>query len=438
GEDLKKEDLPRLGNALAKFYENAKNIVIGRDMRISGADFFDAISAAFINAGINVIDIGIVDTPSVSFAVGYYNYCGGIQITASHNPAKYNGLKLCTYNARPINYDNGINKIEYNFKNNIMPRQSEIKGKIIKKDIKNDYINWLRSQITDIKKLKIVVDAGNGMAGKYIKDLLNVYNIDLIPLYFELDGSFPNHEANPLKYENLKDLQKKVKETNADIGAAFDGDADRVCFVDERGEIIQCDLITILIAKILLQKNPQQKILYDLRSSKVCFEEIQKFGGTPIISRVGHAYIKQQLAEENGIFAGELSGHYYFRDNYYCDNGLLAFLKVLEFLSNARQKLSEIIKPLRKYYASGEINSKVKNPDKIINLIEEKYKNQALKIFRLDGLSIEFSDYWFNLRKSNTEPELRLNLEARNFETMQKMRDQILDDIRQFDKNENK
>lgn len=417
----------RFGIAAAKYFQQPE-IVVGRDMRLSGDEIFAALARGIRHCGSDVIDVGVVDSPHIYYVVGKHGYKAGIMITASHNPPQYNGFKLCRENAIPLSYDTGLNKIEEIF--NANPRgAAEPNGTIKPRDCYAEYIAYLQKFVTrELAPLKVIIDAGNGMAGKFVGDLLKPYPVQLALMYPELDGSFPHHEANPLKEENVRELCARVKAEKADLGIAFDGDADRVAFIDNTGEMITCDLITILIARAYLSEQPGSTILYDLRSSWAVKEEIEAAGGKPIMSRVGHSYIKQQLRDTNGIFAGELSGHYYFRDNYFCDSGFLAMFKVLQMLSDDRRPVAEIIRPLKRYSASGEINSRVADPAGVLTALEKKYA--TLKQFSLDGLSIEASDWWCNVRSSNTEPVVRLNLEAKSKALMEKMRDEVLGVIR--------
>jgi len=291
----------------------------------------------------------------------------------------------------------------------------------------SDYISYIMNFATGISGLKVVADAGNGMAGLTLSKAFRYLSCRLVPLYFKPDGSFPNHEANPLKKEALTDLQKKVVEEKADFGVAFDGDADRLGFVDENGEIISNDLITALIADEFLRENKGEKILYDLRSSWIVKEEISK-KGIPIKCRVGHAFIKQQMRDENALFAGELSGHFYFRDHFFTESDLLPMIIIMRLLCHRGKPLSELVRPLRRYFASGEINSEVPDKDAKILELEKIYNNGNIE--KLDGLTVEYNDWWFNVRQSNTEPLLRLNVEAKTKELMEKKRDELLDAIR--------
>lgn len=426
-EQLNPDVAYRFGIAAAKYFQQPE-IVVGRDMRLSGEEIFQALARGIRHCGSDVIDVGVCDSPHIYYVVGTHGYKAGIMITASHNPPQYNGFKLCREQAIPISYDTGLNRIEEIF--NANPRgAAEPNGSIKPRDCFAGYLAYLQQSVTaPLAPLKVIVDAGNGMAGKYVAELLKPHPVQTTVMYPELDGSFPHHEANPLKEENVRELCARVKAERADLGIAFDGDADRVAFIDNRGEMITCDMITILIAQAYLREQPGATILYDLRSSWAVKEEIEKAGGQAVMSRVGHSYIKQQLRDLNAVFAGELSGHYYFRDNFYCDSGFLAMFKVLQLLSQDRRPVAEILAPMRRYFASGEINSRVGNPAGVISALQEKYA--SLKQFSLDGLSIEAADWWCNVRSSNTEPVVRLNLEAKTRALMEQQRDEVLGIIR--------
>ena len=404
-------------------------VVVGRDMRVSSLPIFQHLTAGLMDAGLDVIDIGLVSTPVIAFSTGHYQYDAGIMVTASHNSKEYNGLKMSKKGAYPISYETGIAALEDKVINFKKPSKLGKKGKIYTKEVIEDYLQHVLKFARKIKKMKIVVDAGNGMAGLMVPKLAKFLPCTIIPLYFELDGTFPHHDANPLEPKNMKDLVEAVKREKADLGAAFDGDADRVMFVDNEGGVVSADLTTALIAHEFLRHHPGETILYDLRSSQIVKEVVEKMGGKSQMCRVGHAFIKQALRESGGVFAGELSGHYYFRDNFFADSALIAFVMILNVLSEEKASLSKMISPLKKYYATGEVNSRVKDPDALMKLAEKKYASG--KVFFLDGLSVEFSDWWFNLRKSNTEPLLRLNVEANSQSLLKEKSEELLQLIRQ-------
>ena len=419
-----------LGIAFAKFLEHEREpatIVVGEDMRPSSPLLADAFSDGAISQGMDVIRIGLASTDMLYFASGKLNL-PGIMFTASHNPAKYNGMKLCKSGARPIGKETGLDKIRQLIEQGV-PISNRSIGSVRNQDLLNDYVDYLLSLFPEKafnkRKLKVVIDAGNGMAGFTAPAVMERLNIELIPMYFELDGNFPNHEANPIEAKNLKDLQKRVKKEKADIGLAFDGDADRCFLIDEKGELVNPSALTSLIAVNQLKTKPGSTIIYNLISSKAVSEVIAENGGIGVRSRVGHSYIKSLMAESGAIFGGEHSGHFYFSDFWRADSGMLAALYALTELMASKKTLSELLKPFNRYVASGEINSKVKNAEKSIELIRKKYCDKYL-VDELDGLTITADSWWFNLRPSNTEPLLRLNVEADTEKEMIKIRDTVL------------
>lgn len=414
----------KLGCAIVKFLE-CKKVVVGRDMRDSSEELSAELIRGINDMGADVLDIGLCTTPMNYYANGMYDADASVMVTASHNPAGWNGFKICRAKAVPLSGESGIMDlkqlvIEDNFE------LAETKGKKTDKEIKKNYCDFLASHFhnPDRKEIKVVADCANAMGVLELECLKILPGLKIIPLYDELDSSFPNHEANPLKEDTLIDLQAKVIDEQAALGIAFDGDADRCGFVDEEGEIIRSDFITALIAKDILKEKPGSKIFYDLRSSKVVKETIEENKGEALMCRVGHAFIKQQMREEEAIFAGELSGHYYFAENYNAESSGLAAIRILNMLISSGEKLSELSAELKQYYQSGEINRKVSDSKKIIDKIKEKYSDG--NIFFLDGVSVEFPDFWFNIRSSNTEPLLRLNLEAKDKEMMQKKTGEVL------------
>jgi phosphomannomutase len=419
-----------LGIAFAKFLEHEREpatIVVGEDMRPSSPLLADAFSDGAISQGMDVIRIGLASTDMLYFSSGKLNL-PGIMFTASHNPAKYNGMKLCKSGARPIGKETGLDKIRQLIEQGV-PISNRSIGSVRNQDLLTDYVNYLLSLFPEKafnkRKLKVVIDAGNGMAGFTAPAVMERLNIELIPMYFELDGNFPNHEANPIEAKNLKDLQKRVKKEKADIGLAFDGDADRCFLIDEKGELVNPSALTSLIAVNQLKIKPGSTIIYNLISSKAVSEVIAENGGIGVRSRVGHSYIKSLMAESGAIFGGEHSGHFYFSDFWRADSGMLAALYALTELMASKKTLSELLKPFNRYVASGEINSKVKNAEKSIELIRKKYCDKY-QVDELDGLTITADTWWFNLRPSNTEPLLRLNVEADTEKEMVKIRDTVL------------
>ncbi|MBN8525977.1 MAG: phosphomannomutase/phosphoglucomutase [Planctomycetes bacterium] len=398
----------QIGNATAQVLKLAgKRYTVGRDMRVSGPMLKAAVVKGLVDAGVHVVDVGMVSTPAVTFSMHHLDTEGGIQVTASHNPAPYGGIKITGPGFKPIGGGTGMEEIE------AIARAAKIVkvpgGSITEVVTLDAYAVYLAKLWAPKRKLKIVIDGGNGIIGTLFQHLLpKLGNIEVVAMNFDPDGRFPIHEANPLKLENLKDLQARVKAEKADFGAAFDGDGDRCALVDETGEFISCDLTTALLAKYFLAKEPGATIAYDLRSSKVVAEYAASLGGKAVETRVGHSFIKQTLKHEHAVFAGELSGHYYFRDFWNADSGLYAFI-LLANIASETAKLSELVKPLRKYFHTGEINFKVADAAAVFAKAKAL---QGGKVEELDGVTVRFADWWFNLRASNTEPVVRLNLEA--------------------------
>jgi phosphomannomutase len=422
------------GVAFARFIIQEREpgtVLIGEDMRPSSPQLADAFSAGITSLGLDVIRLGLASTDMLYFAAGKLNMPGAM-FTASHNPAEYNGIKLCLSGARPIGKESGLLAIE-NFVRSGSPVSIGNIGKESQRDLLADYVKHLHSlvDLSEIRKLKVVIDAGNGMAGFTAPAIFEGLNLEIIPMYFELDGSFPNHEANPIDAKNLKDLQKAVKKHKADIGLAFDGDADRCFLVDENGETVNPSDLTALIADRELKKNPGASIIYNLISSRAVAEVVEENGGTALRSRVGHSYIKAMMAQSGAIFGGEHSGHFYFKDFWRADSGALAALHAIAALGTSKGSLSKLLKPYQRYFSSGEINSKVKDAQKIMHFIEEKYsKSDSVTIDHLDGLTVSGDTWWFNLRPSNTEPLLRLNVEAKTLARMEKIKDEVLATVR--------
>ena len=406
-------------------------VVIGEDMRPSSPVFADAFSAGVTSQGLEVIRIGLASTDMLYFAAGKLNFPGAM-FTASHNPAEYNGIKLCLSGARPIGKESGLLTIE-RFVNDGSPIDFRSVGNESNRDMLTEYVDHLLTlvDLSDIRPLKIVVDAGNGMAGHTGPAVFARLNCEVIPMYYELDGTFPNHEANPIDPKNLKDLQKAVKKHKADIGLAFDGDADRCFLVDESGELVNPSTLTALIAARELAKNPGASIIYNLISSRAVVEIVEEGGGKAIRSRVGHSYIKKLMADTGAVFGGEHSGHFYFKDFWRADSGMLAALHAIAALGEVSAPLSKILKPYCRYVASGEINSEVADAQSSMNEISEKYGESAgNEVDHLDGLTVNGDTWWFNVRASNTEPLLRLNVEAKTEARMEKIRDEVLATIR--------
>jgi len=419
-----------LGVAFAKFLEIEREpatIVVGEDMRPSSAPLADAFSDGATSQGLDVIRIGLASTDMLYFASGKLNL-PGVMFTASHNPAKYNGMKLCKSGARPIGQESGLVKIRQLIEEGV-PMSNRPVGNVRKQELLSDYVDYLLTRFPKNtfkkRKLKVVIDAGNGMAGFTAPAVMEQLNVELIPMYFELDGNFPNHEANPIEPENLKALQKKVKKEKADIGLAFDGDADRCFLIDENGDLVNPSALTGLIAVRELKANPGATIIYNLISSKAVAEVISENGGIALRSRVGHSYIKTLMAESGAVFGGEHSGHFYFGDFWRADSGMLAALYALAELMATPKSLSNLLEPYNRYFSSGEINSKVKDASKSIKLVKDKYQDKY-EVDELDGLTVTAENWWFNLRPSNTEPLLRLNVEADTQKQMAEIRDTVL------------
>ncbi|OGP55499.1 MAG: Fis family transcriptional regulator [Deltaproteobacteria bacterium RBG_13_52_11] len=412
---------------------NAQSIVIGRDMRLSSSALAKAFIEGAIASGASVTDIGMTSTPLLYYAIIDGRFDGGVMVTASHLPGGMNGLKLCREEAIALSGDQGLPDLERLVHEGLPVQRSHPSGGSYQElDMVDRYIEKLSSFVHNPRPLKIVVDAGNGMAGPEVSGFFKRVPIwTLIPLYMEPDGRFPHHIANPLLPSATRDLQAMVRRENADIGVAFDGDADRCGFIDEKGGRIPEALVTALIGEFLLTKEPGATILYDLRSSRIVPETITRLGGKAVRTRVGHAFIKATLREENALFAGELSGHYYYRDMGFTDNAIFTMIQMLNFLSLKDIPLSRLIHPLQKYYATGEINIRVKDKDAVFTALEENYKDARKD--HLDGLSIEYDAWWFNLRASNTEPLMRLNLEANDATTQEEKKKEILETIGKAD-----
>ena len=428
------EDAARLIGRGFVAYLDARRIAVSRDMRLSSP----SVAAAFIDGareqGADVVDYGMLGTDMMYFAVARDGHDGGAQITASHNPKEYNGIKLVRREAFPLSGDAGIGDIRDLIVENRLPAPARPRGNVSQMDVQADYVKHVMSFIDPsiIKPFNVVLDAGNGIAGMVAPKLFERLPCKTTELCFEVDGTFPNHEANPLIEENRRDIVERVMRDKADIGIAWDGDADRCFFIDGSGEFIAGDFVTALLAEAFLIKHPGAKVVYDVRASYAVKDIVAKYGGTALMNRVGHAFFKRRMREEGAIFGGEVTGHYYFRDNFYADNGFIPALLILELMSRKGQTLRELLTPLReKYFISGEINTRVSD----MRTQQEKIDGLAAKystgnVYMLDGVSAEFADWHFNVRASNTEPMLRLNLEATTAELMERRRDEVLGFIR--------
>jgi phosphomannomutase len=409
-----------------------KVMAIGRDMRLSSPDIAAAAIRGASDSGADVVDLGQIGTEMLYFAVGEYGYEGGIQVTASHNPAAYNGMKIVRRGALPVGGDTGLDQIKDRALGGpIQP--ADAPGEVSQRDVYAAFHDRALGFIDPgaIQPLTVVLDGANGMAGPMVEPILGRLPVSVHPYSMEPDGHFPNHEPNPLLEENRTFIIAKVREHGADLGIAWDGDADRCFFVDDTGEFVPGDLITALIARSMLEKHPGATIVYDLRASWAVRDTIAAAGGTPLENRVGHAFIKARIRKEDAAFAGEVSGHYYFRDFYYCDTGVVPALVMLELLSRAGKPLSELLAPFReRYHISGEINSTVSDVPVKLQQLKERYSEKATRVSHMDGISFEFDDWHFNVRPSNTEPLLRLNLEALDADMMERRRDEVLELIR--------
>jgi len=427
-DQLDEEVAHRVGRAVVELTKTQR-VIVARDMRSSSEPLSTAFISGAMTQGADVLDLGLASTDMMYFASGRFALPGAV-FTASHNPAKYNGIKLCRAGAVPIGEDTGLLDIKGMVAaSSFSPGRRP--GSVERGDVSRDYVDHLIGlvDVGAIRGLTVAVDAANGMGGLTVPMVFDRLPVDLIPLYFELDGTFPNHPADPIQPENLKDLTRTVLDTGADIGLAFDGDADRVFLVDEKGEPVSGSLTAAIVAQTILQKHPGEKVIYSLTCSRVVPEVIRENGGEPIRSRVGHSFIKAVMADTGAIFGGEHSGHYYFRDHYRADCGLLAALNVLEVLARAGRPLSEVLEPLRsRYWASGEINSEVADKKAAIDAVAATFPPAGRDW--TDGLTVDFDDWWFNVRPSNTEPLLRLNVEARDRAAGEARRDEILAIIR--------
>ena len=415
-EELTEDLAKKIGAATAR-YLGAKKMVVGWDMRPTSVMLRDAFVAGANSEGCSCIDVGMVTTPLTYWALVEYGADGSVMMTGSHNPAQYNGMKICAKGPVALSYEGGLNEVEKLVLSGDLPLTP-------REDIQNETVDpWagykarMMSFAKEWKPFKVVVDAANGMGGLATQKIMDDFEGTIVDMYFEPDGNFPNHEANPIKIECLQDLMAKVKEEQADLGVAFDGDADRFAVVDELGQMVPCDLLTAVFAEFLLKEEQGGGVIYDLRSSLVVPETIKELGGTAYRERVGHSHMKKTLRETGAIFGGEFSGHFYFRDHFNSDSGFLAFVFMLNFLSSSGKKLSELVEPYRKYHHSGEINFNIEDKDGMIKNIRERYA--AGTHDELDGLTVSFDDWWFNVRKSNTEPKLRLILEASSPELCQ-------------------
>ncbi len=428
--EINDETAYRIGRAIVPLL-GAKRLAVGRDMRPSGEKLFEAFARGVTESGADVTDIGLVSTDALYFAVGKYGYDGGVMITASHNPAQYNGMKFTRQAAQAISFETGLRALRDAVVANDLPGVAAKPGTIDRRNVLDEFAAHCLSFIdpATIKPFKIAIDAGNGMAGETVPYVFKHLACEVIPLYFELDGSFPNHPASPLEPENMVDLQAAVREHGCDLGVAFDGDADRMFIVDEKGDLIDGSTVTLLVALNTIRRHPGAKILYNLISSRSVPEQVAKAGGVPIRSQVGHSIIKAQMREEDVLFGGEHSGHFYFRDNWYADSGMIALMECLEVFSAANQPVSATIAPLDTRFRSGEINSTVTDAKAKMDELQARYADATID--HLDGVTISYPEWWMNVRPSNTEPLLRLNVEGQTKAIMERRRDEALALIRE-------
>ena len=429
--ELDEEGAYRVGRAYAEHFE-PRAVAIGHDMRLSAPAMVAALKDGILDAGADVADLGLVGTEMLYHAVTELSLDGGVCVTASHNPKEYTGMKIVRRGALPVGGDSGLAEVRRRAEDAFGPVTR--RGSVTDEDVWPSFVAKVLSFVDrgTIRPLRVVVDAANGMAGVMLPPVLEqLPQLDVVRCYFDPDGSFPNHEPNPLLPENRQFIVAKVAEERADLGVAYDGDADRCFFVDDTGEFVPGDFVTALLAEAVLAKHPDEKVIYDVRASWAVPETIERAGGIPLASRVGHAFIKQRMRAEDAVFAGEVSAHYYFRDFSQADTGVVPFLVMLELLSHSDAPLSELLRPYReRFFLTGEINTPVDDVPLRLQELKERYAAAGGLISHLDGLSVEFDDWHFNVRPSNTEPLLRLNLEALSEATMVEKRDEVLALIR--------
>lgn len=423
-DDLNEEVAYLIGRAYVKFLKKKNpKIAVGRDNRLSSPALFKSLVGGMTKQGATVVDIGLSTSPMFYWTVAFFKLDGGINITASHNPPEYNGFKIVREEAKPISEDTGIKEIQKMvFKGRF---EKKVKGKIVRKKVLRDYV---RASLKEFKfrktrPLRIVIDTANAVSGIVIPELFKDRKDKITHLFSKLDGSFPNHNPDPLTKENLKVIRRTIKRQKADLGVAFDGDGDRIFFINEKAEVVPSDLVIALMAKLILAEKPGEKILYDIRSSNIVPETIEKEGGIPVVWKIGHSFIKEKMRKENIVFAGELSGHYYLKSHYFCEAPLFILLKVMQEVLESGLKLSQLIKPFERYFHSGEINFRMENKEKVLKQLEKKFKSG--KISKIDGLRIDFEDWWFLVRLSNTEPLLRLVVEAKTKNLLNKKRKEL-------------
>jgi phosphomannomutase len=427
-DDIDEEGAYAIGRAYVEHFE-PRRIAVGRDMRLSSPSMSAALIDGAVDGGADVLDLGLVGTEMVYFAVGELELDGGVCVTASHNPKQYTGMKIVRAGALPVGGESGLLDVRDRALQPFGPPRH--RGEATAKDIWDAFVEKVLSfvDVDALEPLRVVIDAANGMAGAMLPPVLERLPIDAVRCHFEPDGSFPNHEPNPLLPENREFIVAKTLEERADLGVAYDGDADRCFFVDDTGEFVPGDFVTALLAESILAKEPGGKVIYDVRASRAVPQTIERAGGTALVNRVGHAYIKHRMRREGAVFGGEVSAHYYFRDFSQADSGVVPFLLLLELLSKSGRKLSELLAPYReRFFLTGEINTPVADVEQKLHELRERYADG--RVTDLDGVSVDYDDWHFNVRPSNTEPLLRLNLEAFSEEQMERKRDEVLDLIR--------
>jgi len=428
GENLFDETATGVGKAFAKVIK-PNTVIVGRDARVSSPILFEKLSQALLDVGVNVIDIGMVSTDM------YYYACAtkklpGIMVTASHNPQEYNGFKMVKQIPQLLTGDDGINEIRDSIANDDFPENAQIKGTLEKWEIMDEFVQKILSLVDykSFKPMRIIADTANGMVGPSITALLeHIPQIEIIPMYFEPDGTFPNHGGDPLQEKNREEIMKKVPSENADLGIMFDPDGDRFFTIDSKGNFVSGDFMTAIMSEYFLSRFPNSAIVYDIRASQAVPDKIRKAGGTPLYNRVGHSYIKAKMMKEDAVFGGEVSGHYYFKDFFFCDSGLAPMMYLIDLLSKSDKNLATILEDLEKvYHISGEINTKGVDKEKVFAKIEEIYSPNANEVLHVDGVSVYYDTWNFNVRASNTEPLVRLNLEGNTTELMEEKRDELL------------
>jgi phosphomannomutase len=438
--ELDEDGAYRIGRAYVEVFE-PRAIAVGRDMRLSGPAMAEAVVRGAADAGADVVDVGMVGTEMLYFAVGELGLDGGVAVTASHNPKEYTGMKIVRRGALPVGGESGLLEIRDRATgaadSSGEPSQGQSpspgrRGQVEQRDVYPAFVERVLSfvDVAAMKPLRAVIDAANGMAGAMLPPILERLPVEAVRCFFEPDGTFPNHEPNPLLPENREFIVGKVLEERADLGIAFDGDADRCFFVDDTGEFVPGDFVTALLAEVMLEKEPGGKVIYDVRASWAVADAIERAGGTPLVNRVGHAFIKHRMREEGAVFAGEVSGHYYFRDFSQADSGTIPALLMLEHVSKKGRPLSDLLRPFReRYFLTGELNTRVADVALKLQEVKERFAGEG-RVSHIDGLEVTAGDWHMNVRPSNTEPLLRLNLEALDAELMERKRDEVLEVIR--------